>query len=485
VSRIITLISESVHIYDNLIFETVFVIIHINECEEVMLKRKAYRQLLRWKEESRGSSSLLVEGARRVGKTTLVSEFGKNEYRSFLIIDFTNVSAEIKELFETKRENLDSFFLYLSVYYDIKFFERDTLIVFDEVQAFPLARGFLKHLVADGRYDYIATGSLISIKRNIKDILIPSEEESFTLNPLNFEEFLDARGKQALAQLLGSALVNLEPLPDALHRQAMELFREYMLIGGMPQAIVKYLETSDFTAVDREKRKILDLYRKDIMRYAEGYEGKVISIFDEIPSQLSKQEKRFTLASLEKDARMRSYKDAFFWLSDAMLVNLCHNATDPSVGLRLSREHTTFKCYMADTGLLVTQAFKTKSFTPQQLYRAILFDNLGINEGMLMENVVAQSLCASGHQLYFYSRNNRRDGAGPIEIDFLVIGHQGSGIKINPIEVKSGRRYRTNSLDRFEKKFSERLGNAYILHAGNIEAEGRRIRLPLYLTGWL
>ena len=450
-----------------------------------MFARKAYQYLMDWKTNRARESALLVEGARRVGKSTLVKEFGRNEYKTHLLIDFSVAPDDIKKLFETSRDDLDAFFSYLSAYYSVKFHEHDTLVIFDEVQLFPTARGFLKHLVADGRYDYVETGSLISIKRNIQGILIPSEEDAFELNPFDFEEFLGALGEGELAALLAVAAQNRKPLPDAIHRKAMRLFREYMLVGGMPQAVAKYVETKSFEDADRAKRGILNLYRNDIVRYAQGNESKIVSIFEEIPAQLSKHEKKFTLASLDKNARMRRYDDAFFWLQNAKIANLCYNATDPSVGLGLYRERPTLKCYMADTGLLVTQAFADRKTTPNQIYKAVLFDNLEINEGMLMENVVAQSLHASGRKLFFYSRSNRADTADMIEIDFLVTEESGKKAKVCPIEVKSSKRYSTTSLDKFAKKFGGRIGNQYIFHTGNIKADGKRIWMPLYLALWL
>jgi len=449
-----------------------------------MLKRKAYQQLLNWKKSSKGESALLIEGARRVGKSTVAEEFGKNEYRSYLVIDFSVVADDVKELFTTKRDNIDSFFTYLAAYFGSTFYERDTLIIFDEIQFFPPARGFIKQLVADGRYDFIETGSLVSIKQNINGILIPSEEDVLELNPFDFEEFLVALDETPLVAVMQQAARTLTPLPNAIHRKCMGLFREYMLVGGMPQAVAKYQETRNFGDVDRIKRGILALYRKDVGRFARGYESKVVSIFDDIPAQLSKHEKKFTLASLGKNARLRTYEDAFFWLEDARVANICFNAIDPHVGLGLYRERPTFKCYMADTGLLVSQAFSDKKATSQQIYRDILFDKLEVNEGMFMENIVAQSLKAAGHALYFFSRNNREDSSETMEIDFLITCGDTKS-KICPIEVKSTKRYALSSLDKFAKKYGSRIGNHYVLHTKNLSTEGNRVYLPLYLSLYL
>ena len=450
-----------------------------------MIKRKAMLRLQSWKEESSGTTSLLIEGARRVGKSTLVEEFARTHYKSHLIIDFTSAPKAILNHFEDSRDDVDSFLSYLEAYYSVKFHRRDTLIVFDEVQHFPIARAFLKQLVADGRYDYIATGSLISIKRNVEGILIPSEEESFELNPLDYEEFLLALGHETLVDILASSAKDMKSLPDLIHKKASKLFREYIIVGGMPQSVAEYIKSGDFAKVDKVKRRILSLYRNDIARYAQGYESKVVSIFEEIPSQLSKKEKRFFLSSLGKDARMRSYEDAFFWLADAKIANLCYNATDPSVGLRLSKQHTTLKCFLLDTGLLVSQAFDSNTSAANTFHKDILLDRLEVNEGIFMENYVAQALHAMNYPLYFYSRSDRNNSENTMEIDFLIVRADGPRLKVCPIEVKSGKSYVTKSLDKFRRKFSNRIGTDFILHTGNIAVEDKRVKLPLYLLNWL
>ena len=266
------------------------------------------------------------------------------------------------------RTDIDKFFQYLSAFYGVRLYPRESLVIFDEVQTFPIARGFIKYLVADGRYDYIETGALLSIRQNVQEIVIPSEEESFRLNPLDFEEFLVATGNDSLSDLIREAFERGDAVPDALHRKASRLFREYMLIGGMPRVVDVYAQTSSFEKADEEKRRILDLYRKDVARFAYGYQDKVGSIFDEIPAQLSKHEKRFTLASLGKSARSRTYEEAFFWLADAQISIPCFSSTDPSVGLALSRDSSALKCYMADTGLLATMSLLTSNATKEALY---------------------------------------------------------------------------------------------------------------------
>lgn len=449
-----------------------------------MLKRKAYDQLVEWKRRSHGTSALLVEGAHRVGKSTLVTEFGTREYRSCLVIDFFQAPDEVKQYFEDNRSDFDTLFLLLSAYYRIPLYRRETLVVFDEIQAFPLARGLVKYLVADGRYDYIETGSLLSIKQNVQGIVIPSEEETLRLEPLDFEEFCWGMGEEQLTSLIRTCFEARHPLPDNLHRRAMRLLREYMLVGGMPKPVSVYVEQRAFEPVDLEKRRILELYRNDVARFAHGYEFKVTSVLDGIPGQLSKHEKKFTLASLNKNARMREYEEAFFWLGDARIANICYAAADPSVGLALSMEQTSLKCYMADTGLLVTLAFSDNRQTSEEVYRAVLLDDIGVNEGMLVENVVAQMLVASGHRLFFYSQSGKKEGEDRMEIDFLVVRPYADAAgkpRVSPIEVKSPRQYGTTSLDRFRDRFGKRVGTQYVLHPKQLRIEDGREYLPLYM----
>ena len=364
-----------------------------------MLKRKMLDKLIAWKQKAGGREALLIEGARRVGKSTIVEEFGRTQYKSYILIDFTRLPRDVRDIFENQRDDFDTFFMLLSAYYRKRLYERESLIIFDEVQRYPAARELIKYLVADGRYDYVETGSLISIKRNVANIVIPSEERKMDMGPLDFEEFCWAMGEELLAETIRKSFERLVPLPDALHKRAMRLWREYLLVGGMPQAVADYVEQRDFGEVDLIKRGILQLYSDDIGKFANGDAGRVRGIFAQIPGQLSKHEKRFTLASVDKGARSREYDSAFFWLEDARLVNLCRNSTDPLVGLGLHEDNDSFKCYMADTGLLVSQAFADRETTPDDVYRDILFDKLSLNEGMLVENAVAQQFRANGRKL--------------------------------------------------------------------------------------
>ena len=445
------------------------------------LQRKIYHKLLEWKKESNGKTALLLEGARRVGKTHICEQFGDNEYRSKILIDFSTAAQEIKDLIENRRENLDLFFSSLSVYYGTPLFVRESLIIFDEVQLFPLARQFLKALVADGRYDYIETGSLLSIKQNVRDILIPSEEESLEMFPLDFEEFLWAMDDEVTSPFLRGCFYNTAPVGAAVHRKAMDLYRQYLLVGGMPQAVLAYLDRRDFEAVEKEKKRILALYRNDVTKYATGYEKKVEEIFDSIPSQLTKPEKKFKLSAIDINARQREYSDAFMWLIDAMVVNHCFNSTDPHVGLALSSDRAAQKLYMADTGLLVSHTFRDNEYLDNELYRAILFDKLHINEGMILENAVAQALRTSGHRLYFYSCIDPGNRQNHMEIDFLVVRKN----KVSPIEVKSASYRSHSSLDKFKTKFSKTVGEPYIVYTKDVMVKDGITHIPIYMAMFL
>lgn len=447
------------------------------------MKRKIYKDLLTWKKEWAGKTALLIDGARRVGKSYIAEEFAKTEYRSYIFIDFNSATEDIRNLFFHYLNDLDTLFMYLSGYYNVKLYEHESLIIFDEVQLFPRARAALKYLVADGRYDYIETGSLMSIKKNVQDIVIPSEERHLKMYPLDFEEFLWAMGNDTLMDIIKKCYDAEKPMGQIMHRKAMDYFRQYLIVGGMPQAVQEYATSRDFDRVDRIKRDILTLYRADIIKHAAGYEMKVESIFDEIPAQLQKHEKRFRISSLKKDARFRDYEDAMFWLDDAMIVNICYNSTEPNIGLRLNMDRLTLKCYMADTGLLISHAFDENGIVTEELYKKLLFDKLEVNKGMIMENMVAQMLTASGHKLYFYSNCSREDKDSRMEIDFLITKSKiSSRHNISPIEVKSGKNYTLTSLRKFMKKYDEQTHIPYVLHTNDLKKEEGIIYLPLYMT---
>lgn len=446
------------------------------------MKRKIYNKLLEWKQESNGEYALLIDGARRVGKSYIVRQFAEKEYRSCVILDFNLVSKSIKDLFENGLDNLDRFFMYLSNYTGKTLYTRDTLIVFDEVQQYPKARAAIKYLVKDGRYDYIETGSLISIKKNVEGIVIPSEEEHIKMFPMDFEEFLWAMGEEMLMPFIKDCFERKKPLGQLMHRRAMDYFRLYMIVGGMPQAVEKYVETRDFAKVDKLKRRILELYRSDISKYAKGYDTKVKSIFEEIPSQLQKHEKKFRLSALKEGARARDYETAFFWLDDAMIINSCYNTTEPNVGLNLNKDTNTMKCYMADTGLLISHAFDANEIVSEDLYRKILLDKLEMNSGMIVENIVAQMLRTAGHKLFFYSNASMTDKDSRMEIDFLIAKSKiTTRHNISPIEVKSSVRYTLTSLRKCIAKYGSCLSTAYVIHPADLKEEDNIVFLPLYM----
>ena len=445
--------------------------------------RKFYEKLLKWKKEECGKSAVLIDGARRVGKSFIAEEFAKKEYKSYIIIDFFTAPDEVKDLFVQHLSDLDTLFMKLSAYYSVKLYERDTLFIFDEIQFFPRARAAIKYLVADGRYDFIETGSLLSIKKNTQEILIPSEEHHLRMNPMDFEEFLLAMGNDSLFSVIRKCFEKKIPLGQALHRKAMDLFRLYLIVGGMPQVVRTYVETKSFEKVDQVKRGILELYRNDIQKHAKGAELKAEAIFDEIPAQLSKHEKKFKISSLKKDAKRRDYDDAFMWLSDSRIVNVCYNSDEPNVALKMNMTRTSLKCYMADTGLLISHAFDENGLAGEELYKKLLFGKLEVNEGMFFENIVAQMLVAGGHKLYFYSKVDNRDSSGRMEVDFLISKSKvTSRHNISCIEVKSTKRYTLSSLNKFRKKYSEYADICYVLHTSDLKTDDGIVYLPVYMT---
>lgn len=441
--------------------------------------------MLLWKQNAQGKSALMIDGARRIGKSYIVEEFAKNEYKSYILVDFNNADDNLIEIFDKYLRNLDVFFSYLALYYNVTLYPRDTVIVFDEVQLYPKARAAIKYLVKDGRYDYIETGSLVSINRNVKDIVIPSEEHRINMYPMDFEEFLWAVGDNQLMPFIRMCFEKKQKL-GPLHRKAMSHFRHYMIVGGMPQAVAEYVETNDFMKVDMVKRNILSLYKADIEKYAVGNEMKVKAIFDEIPSALSRHEKKFRLASISDKARYREYESSFFWLAESRVVNICYNSTAPDIGLRMNEERTTLKCYMADTGLLISHAFNLKTIMGNELYLKLALGKLEVNEGMLVENVVAQMLKASGHELFFYSNNSKDSAEDRMEIDFLVskpvITNRHN---ISPIEVKSSNSYTITSLNKLRTKFAPMLAESYVLHPADVEVKDGVVYLPLFMASLL
>lgn len=373
----------------------------------------------------------------------------------------------------------------LSTHYGIELKKRNSLIIFDEVQMFPKARAAIKHLVKDGRYDYIETGSLISIKENVKDIVIPSEERHLKMYPLDFEEFAWAMNEKLLIDYIKSCFFKRIPLDRSLHNKAMMLFKQYMLVGGMPKPLITFIENNkSFIGCDKEKRDILDLYRTDIMKINSQYKSKVITIYDQIPGLLSSHEKRVVLKNVQGDSSTsyEKYKETFFWLSDSMISNECFLTSDPNVGLSLNETKSYVKCYMGDTGLLLSHAFYENELLEEEVYKQILNDKLSINEGMLYENAIAQMLVANGHKLYFYTHYDKEKHRNDIEIDFIISNNSKMKYKMYPIEVKSNSKYSTKSLLKFMEKYKSRIGEAYVIHPRNLLIKDGIICIPPYMT---
>ena len=428
----------------------------------------------------------MIDGVRRVGKSWIAEEFARNEYEAYLLIDFSKVSPRVKRYFRDYMEDLDTFFMYLLNTYGVKLPVHESVIIFDEVQRFPRAREAIKWLVADGRYDYIETGSLISIRKNVKDIVIPSEEHHLEMFPMDFEEFLWAQGREGTMEMLKRHFDDRKPLGEDLHASMMDLFRQYLVVGGMPQAVSVFAETHDLGEVDAVKREILTLYRNDIHKYAGALRHKVQAVFNRIPAELARHEKKFVLADLGKDARMRDYDAAFEWLKSAMTVNVAYAASEPTVGLEMRTDVLSLKCYLADTGLLVSMAFDPVTLESERVHERILHDRLSLDKGMLMENMVAQMIRASGRGLYFYSNADRTSAENRMEIDFLICKPNLTRMhNIIPIEVKSSRAYEFVSLGKFRRKFSDQLHEPVVLHPKDLKVDDGIVYLPLYMAGLL
>lgn len=442
----------------------------------MIFKRKIYNKLVEWKRNSGGRTALLVEGARRIGKSTIVEEFAKNEYAVHLIIDFTVASKAVISLFDDLSD-LNRIFLQLQLIYGVSFEARNTLIVFDEVQFCPRARQAIKHLVKDGRYDYIETGSLISIKKNVKGILIPSEEERIEMFPMDYEEFLWAIGKKGTVPLLRKVFDNREPVGIA-HRKLMRDFRLYMLVGGMPMAVESYLETNDLKKVDYVKRGILKLYQDDFFKLDET--GRITDLFKNIPAQLNKNARRYQVSSVLPNERADSIAPLLSMLVESKTVLIAYHANDPNVGLANNKDPNLFKLFVADIGLFTTLVFLDKDFTENTIYEKLLSDKSNVNLGYLYENVIAQTLAANGNQLYYHTFLNPASGHN-YEVDFLL----SRGNKICPIEVKSSSHRAHASLDVFCEKYSNRVGNRYLIYTKDYQKDGATQLLPAYFAQFL
>ena len=444
---------------------------------ERIFKRKIYDRLLKWKETSNGKSALLVQGARRIGKSTIVEEFARREYESYILIDFTKCSLEVKNLFEDVSD-LNYIFLRLQLIYNVRLTERKSLIIFDEVQFQPKARQAIKSFVSDHRYDYIETGSLISIRKNTKNILIPSEEERIDMFPMDYEEFRWALGDTATIPLLRSVWEHPQPLKEA-HRKLMRDFRLYMLVGGMPQAVNAYLDTNNFEAVDQAKRLVLNLYDEDFGKIDPS--GKAARIFAAIPAQLNSNASRYQISSVIAGAKAEDFIEIISEMEKSKTVNISHHCDDPNVGMSAYEDLSQFKMFVGDTGLFVTLAFRDKDFTENILYNKLLNDKLSSNLGYLYENIVAQMLVCSGNKLFYHTWPTP-SGKHNYEIDFLL----SRGTKIVPVEVKSSS-YKTHvSMDVFCEKFSSRITNdRYVVYTKDYFKDGNLKYLPTYLAYFL
>lgn len=442
-----------------------------------MFKRKIYDKLLEWKQESDGKTALLIEGARRIGKSTVVEAFGRNEYKSYILIDFATASKTVRELFEDLSD-LDYLFLQLQLQYKVDLHERNSLIIFDEVQLCPMARQAIKALVKDHRYDYIETGSLISIRKNVKDILIPSEERKIGMYPMDYEEFLWAVGDMTSVALLKKMFESGKTVGEQMNRKLMRDFRLYMLVGGMPQAVDTYLTTNNFRKVDDIKRDILKLYEDDFMKIDPT--GKLSMLFDAIPAQLDKNASRYQVSGVLSGERADSVLELIAELKDSKTVLVAYHASDPNAGMSMHKDLSKFKLFLCDTGLFVTLMFKDRDFTDNLIYEKLLNDKLNANLGYLYENAVAQILAAKGEELFYYTFMNETSRHN-YEIDFLIARKN----KICPIEVKSSGYKAHKSLDEFSAKFSDRILWKYLIYTKDLGKDEDILCLPTYMTQFL
>lgn len=443
----------------------------------IYFKRKMYDTMLNWKSERNGDTALLIQGARRIGKSTIAEEFARQEYKSYLLIDFSNVSKEVSDLFKDISD-LSYLFLRLQFIYQVQLYERESVIIFDEVQLQPLARQAIKHLVKDHRYDYIETGSLISVRSKSRHIIIPSEETKVDMYPMDYEEFRWALGDTATIPLLRTAFEKKVPLGDAVHRKLMRDFRLYMLVGGMPQAVSAYIKTNNFTAVDVVKRDIIALYEEDFEKIDDS--GRAKALYDAIPAQLSKNALRYQVGKAVTNEKVERIVNVVKEMEDSMTVSVAYHADDPNAGLALTKNEEYFKMYASDTGLFVTLAFKDSDITENVIYDKLLNDKLSTNLGYVYENVIAQMLRATGKNL-FYHAIPYAEGKKYYEIDF-VIPHKH---KISPIEVKSSGYKTHKSLDVFCSKFSDRVMNKYLIYTKDYKKENGVEYIPVYMTLFL
>lgn len=441
-----------------------------------IFKRKIYDEMLVWKSESAGESALLIEGPRRVGKSTIVRTFAQNEYRSHIIIDFAKASTEEKRLFNDISD-LDYFFIRLKLLKGVSLYERESVIIFDEVQQYPIARQAIKYLVEDGRYDYIETGSLISIHKNVDNIVIPSEEEAISMYPMDYEEFRWALGDTETIPLLKEMLGKKKSLGDDVNRKLLRDYRLYMLVGGMPQAVSKYIETMDLMKVDKVKRSILRIYEQDFHKLDNTDRAK--AIFKAIPSELNMDSTRYRINTVLGKVRNDAVRGIVEMIEDSKTVNIAYHSNDPNVGMELTSDKSSYKMYLCDTGLFVTLAFWDKKYTDNVIYQKLLNDKLDANLGYVYENAVAQALVSSGNKLFYYTWMD--DNKHTYEIDFLL----SRGSKLWPLEVKSAGYSTHKSLDLFCKKFSSRINNRYLVYTKDLRKDCEVTMIPIYMVGLL
>ena len=446
-------------------------------------RRKIYDRLLEWKETSNGKSAVLIEGARRVGKSTIAEEFARKEYDDYILLDFALESKDMRRNFEENIGDLDTFFRNLFIIKGKDLPRRRAVIIFDEVQLFPLARQAIKYLVADGRYDYIETGSLISIKKNVQNILIPSEEEKLKMYPMDFEEFLWAKGNTAVMPAIKTAFESRKPLGNAVHRKIMQIFREYIAVGGMPQAVSAYVNGESYASIDRVKQGILSLYEDNLRKYDDEEREKASLVFKTIPKQLSDHEMHFTFSEINTNARYVNYVESVEFVAESMMGNRCANVTMPDVLLELYSDRSNFKLYMGDTGLLVSQLIREGEET-EDIYRALIYDKLSSNLGMIFENIVAQMLKAGGRELFFHEYKYVPEGTETekkYEIDFIIVKNK----KICPIEVKPSGYTSHKSFDYFIEKYPIKVQERYIIYTKDLKFTDGITYIPAYITGLL
>ena len=442
-----------------------------------VFKRKIYSKMQEWKKDSNGKTALLIEGARRIGKSTVVEEFAKNEYDSYILIDFSRASKETKELFEDVSD-LNFLFLQLQLQFKVDLQERESVIIFDEVQLCPAARQAIKALVADRRYDYIETGSLISINKNIKNILIPSEERKISMYPMDYEEFLWAIGDTLTFSLLNKCFDMKQGLGEAINRKQLRQFRLYMLVGGMPQAVSTYIETNNFRKVDEIKRDILNLYESDFAKIDPT--GRLAMLFDAIPAQLNKNAARYQTSSVLNGERQDKILELIAELKDSKTVLVAYNTNDPDAGMANTKDLSRFKLFLNDTGLFVTLMFKDKNFTENEIYQKLLNDKLSVNLGYLYENIVAQCLAANGNELFYHTIMNQNSKHN-YEIDFILARKN----KIIPIEIKSSGYKTHKSLDVFTEKYSGRILKRYLVYTKDLSKDQDIFCIPVYMVPFL